>query len=194
MAKYGLRSGKAPQLVDRHDAGVLQLSGDLRLLDEPVGQLGLVAVLLEQDLDGQVAAEVDVAALEDGTHAASSDLAEELQVGRAVGQRGHLGRTGLDDRVEAGAALGLVQQHRGDATQRLGQGGQGIGGAAGRGIGRCEGDGPLGVSPLAVGGRPGQGGAHQAVGAEAARGVGRQRGGAIGAGAIRAHGRVSLGE
>ena len=96
MVKYGRRSAKRPQLVDRHDAGVLELAGDLGLLDEPADQLGVVAVLLQQDLDGQVAAEVDVAALEHGPHAAAGDLAEELEAGRAVGRVGHLGRGGLD--------------------------------------------------------------------------------------------------
>ena len=49
------------QLVDRDDAGVLQLAADLGLLDEPADQLGVLAMRLEQDLDGQVAAEVPIA-------------------------------------------------------------------------------------------------------------------------------------
>ena len=55
--------GEGAQLVDRHDAGVLELAADLRLLDEPAEDLGVVAVLLQEDLDGQVAAQVGVAAL-----------------------------------------------------------------------------------------------------------------------------------
>ena len=44
----------------------------------------------EQDLDGQVAAEVDVAALEDGPHAAAGDLALELVAAPApLGRRRH---------------------------------------------------------------------------------------------------------
>ena len=62
MVKNGRPSAQAAQLVDRHDARVLQLAGDLRLLDEPAHEVGVVAVLLEQHLDGQVAAEVGVAA------------------------------------------------------------------------------------------------------------------------------------
>ena len=58
----------------------------------------MVPVRLQQDLDGQVAAQVGVAALEDRAHAAPGDLAEELEPRRAVGQRGHLGRVGLDER------------------------------------------------------------------------------------------------
>ena len=56
---------------------MLELAADLRLLDEAVDQVGPVAVLLEQDLDGQVAAEVGVAAPEHGAHAAAGDLAEK---------------------------------------------------------------------------------------------------------------------
>ena len=40
---------------------MLQLAGDLVLLDEPADQVGLLATLLEHDLDGQVADEVAVA-------------------------------------------------------------------------------------------------------------------------------------
>ena len=61
--------GQTPQLVHRDDPRVLELPADLRLLDEPPDHLGMVAVFLAHHLDGQVAAEVEVAALEDGPHA-----------------------------------------------------------------------------------------------------------------------------
>ena len=77
------------ELVDRDDSRVLELAADLRLLDEPADQLGVVAVLLEQDLDRQVAAQVGVTALEDGTHAAAGDLAQELIAVAAVDRRRH---------------------------------------------------------------------------------------------------------
>ena len=75
---------------------MLELAADLRLLDEPAHQLGLVLVALEQDLDGQVAPQVGVAALEDRPHAAAGDLAEELVAVTALAGRGHLvgGRPG----------------------------------------------------------------------------------------------------
>ena len=79
--------GEPAQLVDRDDPRVLELAADLRLLDEPADHLGVVAVLLQEDLDGQVAAEVDVAALEHDAHAAPGDLAEEL-VAPALARRG----------------------------------------------------------------------------------------------------------
>ena len=75
--------GEGPQLVDRHDPRVLQLAADLRLLDEPAHDLGVALVRLQQHLDGQVAAQVDVAALEDRPHAAAGDLALELVPARA---------------------------------------------------------------------------------------------------------------
>jgi len=43
-----------------------------------------VPVVLEQDLDGKVAPQVGVAALEHGTHAAASNLAEQPDPRRAV--------------------------------------------------------------------------------------------------------------
>ena len=69
---------EAADVVDRHDAGMLQLPADLRLLDEPPGHVGPVGVLLQQHLDRQVAAQVDVAAAQHGAHAAAGDLAGEL--------------------------------------------------------------------------------------------------------------------
>ena len=43
--EVGAAVGEGAQLVDRHDARMLQLAGDLRLLDEAADQLGVVAVL-----------------------------------------------------------------------------------------------------------------------------------------------------
>ena len=85
MVKYGRPSAKRAQLVDRDDARVLELAADLRLLDEPPDQLGAVAVLLQQDLDRQVAAQVPIPALEDRPHAAAGDLAEDVVTARFVG-------------------------------------------------------------------------------------------------------------
>ena len=73
----GAAVGQAPQLVDRHDPGMLQLPADLRLLDEPSHHVGLVAERLSQDLDGQVAAQVGVVRPEHHAHAAAAQHAEE---------------------------------------------------------------------------------------------------------------------
>ena len=70
--------GEGPQLVDRHDARMLELAADLRFLDEPADQVAVVAEVFAQHLDRDVAAQVGVAAFEDGPHAAAGDLAEEL--------------------------------------------------------------------------------------------------------------------
>ena len=113
------------QLVDRHDARMLELAADLRLLDEAADQLGIVVVLFEQDLDGQVAAQVGVAALEDGAHAAAADLAQELV---AAGVLGHLGGRGPDHRG-LGLGLGVAEQDAGDRADRLGQSGPGRSGS-----------------------------------------------------------------
>ena len=90
--------GEPAQLVDRDDPRVLELAADLGLLDEPADHLGVVAVLLQDDLDGQVAAEVDVAALEDRPHAAAGDLADELVAAGVAGEVGHLRGAGLTGR------------------------------------------------------------------------------------------------
>ncbi len=56
--------GEGAQLVDRHDPRVLELAADLGLLDEPADHVGVVAEVVAEDLDGDVAAEVGVAAPE----------------------------------------------------------------------------------------------------------------------------------
>ena len=90
--------GEPAQLVNRDDARVLELAGDLRLLDEATDHLGAVAVLLEDDLDGHVAADIDVAALEHDAHASAGDLAEELYAPASpadVGMSSEHGSAGL---------------------------------------------------------------------------------------------------
>ena len=90
--------GQPAQLVDRHDARVLELPADLRLLDESPDHLGVVAMFLADHLDGQVAAEVEVAALEDGPHAPASQLADELISRGWVGRPVTFHRSGPDQR------------------------------------------------------------------------------------------------
>ena len=65
---------ESPQLVDRHDARMLKLAGDLRFLDEPAHQVGVFLVRFEQHLHGEVATQVGVAALEYDPHAPPGDL------------------------------------------------------------------------------------------------------------------------
>ena len=108
MVKNGRRSAKVAQLVDRHDAGVLELAADLRLLDEPADQLGRCrGGRSQEDLDGQVAAEVGVAALEDGAHAAAGDLAVDAVADRRVGVAAPSGRT-----IGPGSSPGPVSRSR----------------------------------------------------------------------------------
>ena len=63
---------------------MLQLAADLRLFDEPAHDLGVALVRLQQHLDRQLAAQVDVAALEDRPHAAAGDLALKLVPAQAA--------------------------------------------------------------------------------------------------------------
>ena len=97
---------------------MLELAADLRLLDEPPDQLGPVAVLLQEDLHGEVAAQVDVAALEDGAHAAAGDLAEELQ---PAGGGGNPGRGRTDDRRRVILGDRVAEQDAREAADRLRQ-------------------------------------------------------------------------
>ena len=112
--------GEGAELVDRHDAGMLQLAGDPGLLDEASDEAGVVAVLVEEDLDGDVAADVAVAALEDGAHAAAADLAEELEAGDGFGGRGHLAGAGPGDGPAVGVRFGDAELVAGDGLEGLG--------------------------------------------------------------------------
>ncbi len=60
--------------MDRGDARVLELAGDLAFLDEPAGGTGVTQEVLAQDLHGHVAVQGPVAGGEDGAHAAARDL------------------------------------------------------------------------------------------------------------------------
>ncbi len=118
-------------LVDGHDARVLQLSADLRLLHEALHDLGVALVLLADHLHRHVAAQVHVVALEHDSHAAASDLAQHAVAPLALARpaRGHhhgppylalelaqqhgqdLGRAGPQAREHAPVAGGLVARH-----------------------------------------------------------------------------------
>ena len=94
--EVGPTIGEGPQFVHRDCAGVLELARDPRFHDEPSDQRGLIAVPLEQDLDSQVAAQGDVAALEDGPHATAGDLAEEMEPWWSISGAGPLARARSD--------------------------------------------------------------------------------------------------
>ena len=94
--EVGAFVGQGAQLVNGHDARVLELSGDLGLLEKAVDHFGAMAEVVAEDLDGQVAAEVAVAAAEDDAHAAAADLVGELQPRGSLGQRGRPGGRSID--------------------------------------------------------------------------------------------------
>ena len=145
-AEEGPAVGKGAQFVDRHDAGVLELAADLGLLDEAAGHVGVAAEVVAKDLDGDVAAEVVVVALEDGAHAAAADLAVDAVAGRgavlgrdAVGQCDRLagGRVlerGIHRRADRGGdglrSPGGRRRLVGDGGPELAGTGQGLGGNA----------------------------------------------------------------
>ena len=165
--------GEGAQLVDRHDARVLELAADLRLLDEAADHLGAAAEVVAEDLDGDVAAEVGVAALEHLAHAAAGDLAVDAVADRRVGG----GPVGRPDDGRLGTGVGVAQQ---DARHRADGGGERL---------QDAGAGEVDAGAELAGVREAQRGAveplaQQAAGAVAAGGVG----GALGAAARAAVG------
>ncbi len=97
-------------IVDWNHARVLELPANLGLFNEPAGDGRTVDVLLEEHLDGQVSAEVDVAASQHGPHAAARDFAvEPVTITGLVFQRNRI-RRGFDD--QRAFAFRLLEQHR----------------------------------------------------------------------------------
>jgi hypothetical protein len=73
---------RRPDLVDGDDVGVLQLAGDLGLGDE-ASELGLLhGVGVQQQLDGDAAAQLGVARLEHPAHAAATELLAHLEAAK----------------------------------------------------------------------------------------------------------------
>ena len=128
--EIGPAVGERAQLVDRHDAGMLELAADLRFLHEPPHQLGLLLVALEQDLDRQVAAEVRVAALEHRPHPAPRDLAEKLVAVATLRRRWHLVGRWLDHGHTGIVGRRVGKQDPGNRADRPGQALQDMAGMA----------------------------------------------------------------
>ncbi len=96
--EVGAPIAKASQLVNRHDARVLQLATDLSLLHEPAHEVGIFLVRFKQDLDGQVAPEVGIASLQYGAHAAPGDFPEKHHARGPVGCCRHFERGRVHER------------------------------------------------------------------------------------------------
>ena len=82
-------------LVDRHDAGMVEVGGRLGLAVEPL-DVGLIGELAGEDhleCDGPV--EADLPGLEDDPHAAAGDLADDLVVAEVADAGGRVIR-GVD--------------------------------------------------------------------------------------------------
>ena len=102
--------GEPAQVVDRHDAGVLQLAADLRFFDEALLQFRTGHVFIPQHLEGEVAAQKRVMAAQHQTHASPTDLGvEAIADGRRLGQQRAGGGYGRPQRIRRGVA-GLGRQ------------------------------------------------------------------------------------
>ncbi len=79
--------GQRAEVVDRRDAGVLELAGDSRLGEEAAcdGRVGRIAIL--EELDGDVAVEREVAGAVDDAHPAAADDRTECVAGNRDGLR-----------------------------------------------------------------------------------------------------------
>src|SRR4029453_9348520 len=71
-------------LVNGDDPGMLELPAHLGLLDEPLEDARIAAVLVLKHLQGDVAAELGVVAFQDHADPAVRDLAEDLILARAA--------------------------------------------------------------------------------------------------------------
>jgi hypothetical protein len=100
---------EAADVVDRHHAGVLQLAADLRLLEEAPGDFWPSDILLQQHLDGHVAA------AQHRPHAAAGNLALELVAVAGLLRRWHGIGLGLHDM--GALALRFLQEHRPHGAQ-----------------------------------------------------------------------------
>ena len=104
--------GHQPQLVDRHDARVLQLAADLRFFDESLEDFGALGELGVGDLDRDVATELDVVPAQHDAHAAARDLTQNAVLALVRGRQLllKLVRLRIDDRRFAPGAS-VVQVH-----------------------------------------------------------------------------------
>ena len=128
--------GQVGDVVDVHDARVTQPAERLGLVDEPVDQLGVVAVLGAQHLDGHLASEAGVDVFPDvdlghatRTQARADEIRANLLVGKGHPSRGchETTRKGQRESVfssatPAGNHGGRSQRGRPDAPDRLSDG------------------------------------------------------------------------
>ena len=108
--------GEAAEFMDRDDSRVLKLSADLRLLDKPADDLRSVAVFLQDHLDGQVPAKVDISPLEDHPHSATRDFTHQVISPRLTVRVRHLWRPRPD---EPGIGRAIAKKHARDWSDRL---------------------------------------------------------------------------
>ena len=78
--------------MDRRDPRVLELAADLGFFDEPPDHFGIVAVLLTDHLNSEIATKVKIAPLEDLAHTAPRKRADELVTWRLPASAGRLPR------------------------------------------------------------------------------------------------------
>ena len=100
---------------------MLELAGDLGFLDEPLYQLGLVAMALEKNLHGEVAAQGGISAPEDCPHAAG-DLPKKVENTLSSGRDGRPVGDWNNPRDRPRYGLGIVECHPIDNAQRVGLG------------------------------------------------------------------------
>ena len=103
--------GAAAEFQNGNHARVLELAADLRLLDEPLHHGRVAGMAPVQHLDGHLAAELSIAALQHHAHAPAGDLAVDLVAGKCLAL-GHLAR---GSRLEPARGLGSGWLRQADA-------------------------------------------------------------------------------
>jgi hypothetical protein len=96
---------------------MLQLAADLGFLDEALQHFGAALVGFQHHFDGDVAAQVGIAALEDGAHTAAGNLAHQLIPIREILRLRHLLGSGQIHR-RGRVVIGLAQMHAPHAARR----------------------------------------------------------------------------
>ena len=110
-----LAVGADPQVVHRHDVGVVELSGNARLGHEPGELTTPRAVGIAQGLDGHGPAKLGVQGLQDHAHAPAAQGASQGVASQAAGDGDVLGRLGTRRLQGRRRSHPELPEHLGDA-------------------------------------------------------------------------------
>jgi hypothetical protein len=112
--EIGAIVGESANLVNGHNAGMLELGGDASFFEEADDKFGLIEVFIAKGFEGEDAIEFGIANAQDDAHAAPSDFGNDDKTS------GHAGGRATDDGTLAGMrvvfAWGLEHRRRSRKT------------------------------------------------------------------------------